>query len=194
MQLQERFRTRRLLLTRPRRSDFDDLLRMHRDPRVTQTLCGSAQDGHAEARVEELVSQWERHGFGWWVARDPESGHFIGRGGLRPVIVDGAPEVEVGFGLLPEFWGRGYATEIARVSIAQGFVRLGLPDVVSLTQPGNRASRRVMEKARLRYERDTVHGGLPHVLYRLTAEAWRTAPVARAGGTARAAAALHAGC
>ncbi len=193
MQLQEQFRTRRLLLTRLRRSDLHDLLCMHHDPRVTPTVSGSGRDSHAEALGEELVSQWERHGFGWWAVRDPASGHFIGRGGLRPAIVDGAPEVEVGFGLLPEFWGRGYATELARVSIAQGFVRLALPDVISLALPGNRASRRVMEKARLRYERDTVRGGLPHVLYRLTAEAWRTAPVARVRDTAHVAAALQAG-
>ncbi len=43
---------------------------------------------------------------------------------------------------------------------------LGVREVISLTLHDNRASRRVMEKLGLRYERDVTHAGLPHVLYR----------------------------
>jgi RimJ/RimL family protein N-acetyltransferase len=50
------------------------------------------------------------------------------------------------------------------------FEDLGLIDVVCFTLPANRASRRVMEKAGFEYERDVVHAGSPHVLYRITAK------------------------
>jgi RimJ/RimL family protein N-acetyltransferase len=101
--------------------------------------------------------------------------------------VDGVPEVELGYALLPEFWNRGLATELSRVSVAQGFVRLGLSDIVGFALPGNRGSRRVMEKTGLQYERDVTHAGAPHVLYRLTAASWRTGSPASArdGQTAR---------
>jgi RimJ/RimL family protein N-acetyltransferase len=53
-------------------------------------------------------------------------------------------------------------------------------DLVCFTLTTNHASQRVMEKVGFRYERDVLHAGLPHVLYRLSASAWRG--MTRAGG------------
>ena len=53
------------------------------------------------------------------------------------------------------------------------FERLGMEELVCFTLTINRASQRVMEKAGFEYERDVVHAGQPHVLYRLTASGWR---------------------
>jgi ribosomal-protein-alanine N-acetyltransferase len=181
MQLPERFRTSRLMLTRIGREDFQDLLRLYREAQVTEWLGDARPDGELAAHLEHLAAQWDKDGFGWWALRDPASGQFIGRGGLRRVLLDGAAEVELGYALLPEHWNRGLATELARVSVAQGFVRLHLDEVVSYTLPVNLASRRVMEKTGLRFERNIAHAGAQHVLYRLTAAAWRTGlPAARA--------------
>ena len=57
--------------------------------------------------------------------------------------------------------------------MAVGFERLGLDDVVAFTLPTNRGSWRVMEKTGFEYERDVVHAGLPHVLYRITTSEWK---------------------
>jgi ribosomal-protein-alanine N-acetyltransferase len=188
MQLQERFRTPRLLLTRIVGEDFNDMLGMHREPGVARALGGEQGEGEVATLVEKLATQWEQDGFGWWAVREPASGRFIGRGGLRRVTVDGAQEVEVGYALLPEFWNRGLATELCRVSVAQGFVRLALSEVVGFTLRANHGSRRVLEKAGMCYERDFTHGGAPHALYRLTSASWRNgtaATPARAGHAAQ---------
>lgn len=178
MEFPQRFRTRRLLLQRIERGDLDDFLRMRSDPRVTQAL-GEPRPGQAAVLVHKLAEHWQRHGYGWWAARDPDSGRFLGCGGLRSATIDSAPETEVAYGFLPEYWGRGYATELARVAVAQGFVRLGVRDIVSFALPGNRASLRVMEKAGFAYEREFAHAGRLHVLYRLEVDAWRIAPLQR---------------
>ena len=184
MRLQERFRTPRLLLTRIGPDDLGDMLGLHREAQVARALGGAQADGEIATLVGTLATQWDQHGFGWWAVRDPATGRFIGRGGLRRVNVDSAHEVDLGYALLPEFWNRGLATELCRVSVAQGFVRLGLADIVSFTLPENRGSRRVMEKTGMRYEREIVHGGMQHVLYRLTAACWRTSlPAASARNT-----------
>lgn len=156
---------------------------MHRDPGVAEALGGHRPDTEWDFVAEELAAHWDRHGFGWWLARDAQSGDLIGRGGLRRVEICGREETEVGFAVLPEFRGRAYATELARVAVAQGFVRLGLADVVSFTQPGNESSRRVMENTGFAYERDFDHAGLPHVLYRLAATSWRMMPLAAKPGS-----------
>jgi [ribosomal protein S5]-alanine N-acetyltransferase len=67
--------------------------------------------------------------------------------------------------VMPEFWRRGFATEIARaiLDVATG---LGIRGLVAFTLPTNLGSRGVMEKVGFRYERDIVWAALPHVLYR----------------------------
>ena len=75
-------------------------------------------------------------------------------------------EVEAGWAIVPKRWGEGLATELARASVSTAFEQLGLGEVVAFTLPDNAASRRVMEKVGLTYERDIEHAGLPHVLYR----------------------------
>ena len=78
------------------------------------------------------------------------TGEFIGDCGL--VYVEGkGPEVEVAYHLTKEWWGRGLATEAARACLDYGFRELGLREIIAICFPEHVASRRVMEKAGMRY-------------------------------------------
>ncbi len=158
--------TARLLLSRITATDYPDLQAMQQDPRVMATLGGMVSETELQARHERNLEHWRQHGFGWWVARLRSDGRFVGRGGLRRANVDGKDEVEVGYGLIPEFWGQGLAVELAAASIEPA-MSLQLDEIVCFTLPTNLRSRRVMEKVGFRYEKDFVWCGLPHVLYRL---------------------------
>lgn len=171
----EELRTARMLLARIRDADGADLCRLHADPRVMATLGGVRSAEETAGMTARMVAHWEAHGFGLWVAREPGTGRFIGRGGLQRAVVGGGAEVEVAYALAAEWWGRGLATELALKSVRVGFAELRLGDLVAFTVPDNRASRRVMEKAGFRYERDVMHAGRLHVLYRTTASAWQAA-------------------
>ncbi|MHC4549465.1 MAG: GNAT family N-acetyltransferase [Planctomycetota bacterium] len=168
------FVTDRLAAARLRAADLDDLCRLHRDPRVMATLGGVRSADETRQGLAKALAHWERHGFGIWVFRDRADGVFVGRAGLRHLPVDGCDEVELLYALRAEHWGRGLATEMAGALVNMGFEHLGLTNVIALALPTNRASRRVMEKAGLQYERDVIHASLPHVLYRLTASVWAT--------------------
>jgi len=160
-------RTDRLLLRRMRAADLRDLHRMHRDPRVMATLGGVRPAAATVRLVRRVQRSWTRHGFGLWTVRDPDTGVFLGRGGLLGTRVGGGDDVEVAYAFVPECWGRGLATELARESVRVAFDVLELPDVVCFTTPTNAASLRVMEKLGFRAERDVVVRGLPHVFCRL---------------------------
>jgi [ribosomal protein S5]-alanine N-acetyltransferase len=164
-------RTARLLLTRMRESDLADLSRMYLDPKVMATLGGVRSEEQTRDLLQRHLAHWEQHGFGWWVARELATGRFAGRGGLRFWAIEDREEIEVGYGLLSDFWGQGLATELAAASVRVALEVLGQTEVISFTLPTNTASRRVMEKCGFRYERDVIHADLPHVLYRLTAAA-----------------------
>ncbi len=106
--------------------------------------------------------------------RAKADGRFAGRGGLRHVHVGGNDVVELAYALMAAFWGRGLATEMAQTLLTVAFEHLGMADIVAFTLATNEASRRVMEKVGCKFERDMVHAGLPHVLYRIKREAYVT--------------------
>ena len=148
-----------------------ELAAFHRNERVMATLGGVAKEEETAEWVERNVEHWAEHGFGIFVFRDRETGELVARAGIRRIELGGRDEVEIAYAVMPERWGEGLATEIADTLVALAFERLGLADVVAVTLPTNAASRRVMEKAGLVYERDVEHAGQTHVLYRRSAGA-----------------------
>ena len=103
---------------------------------------------------------------------------FVGFVGLQLAVFAApfTPAVEVGWRLARAYWGRGYATEVARAALADGFGRLGLDEIVSFTVPGNTRSRAVMERLGMTrnpeddFDHPSFAEGHPlrrHVLYRL---------------------------
>lgn len=160
-------RTPRLLLRRMTADNLDDLTRMHLDARVMATLGGLRSPEETREWLAQKLEHWRQHGFGLWLARDRQTGQFAGRGGLQHVEIDGRDAIEIGYSFLPEFWGRGLATELARESIRIAFEVLILPEIVCFTLTTNHASQRVMQKAGFLYERELVYKDLPHAFYRL---------------------------
>jgi RimJ/RimL family protein N-acetyltransferase len=165
----ERVLTPRLVCERLVPEHADELSGLLLDPRVVRTLW-PRDELPTELDVRESlrakVDHWERHGFGMWLARDRETGEMVGRGGLQYTYTAGLNDVEAGWAVVPERWGQGLGTELAHACVEAAFGPLGLLELVAFTLPDNTASRRVMEKAGFTYERDIVHAGLPHVLYR----------------------------
>lgn len=153
---------------------------MHCDPRIMATLApagvpngGVLSDEETRRFLPRHLDHWDRHGYGLWVFRDKADGRFVGRAGLHNTRVGGEDGVELAYALMAEFWGRGIATEMAGAILMVAFEQLGIAELVCFTLTTNRASQRVMEKVGFKYERDIVHAGLPHVLYRIAASEWK---------------------
>jgi RimJ/RimL family protein N-acetyltransferase len=158
----ERLETERLVGERIRPDHIESLIAMHESPRVAEWLGGHARREWYAAKL----AHWDEHGFGDWVFHERDGGALVGRTGLRHVVIDDSPEVEVGYMVDPDRWGRGYATEMTVAVVATGFA-LGLSDVVAFTLPHNVRSQRVMEKSGFTYEKPIEWADLPHVLYRI---------------------------
>ena len=168
----DELRTEQLLLERPDERDRAEMRAMHADTEVMATLGGIRTGRESDAIFDRLVAHWGAHDFGYWMVRDPDSGRFAGRGGLRQLAVEGEPVVEVGYGLMSDYWGRGLATEIAEACVRAAFEVIGLRSLVCFTATTNQKSQRVMVKAGFRYEKDFVYAEIPHRLCRLDVERW----------------------
>jgi RimJ/RimL family protein N-acetyltransferase len=110
--------------------------------------------------LPRILRDYERYaGLGRWAATEAATGAFVGWFGLEPRVRGDRPDpydVELGYRLRRAVWGRGYATEGSRALIDKAFAELGVRRVYAETMAVNAASRRVMEKAGLRYRR-TFH-------------------------------------
>jgi RimJ/RimL family protein N-acetyltransferase len=183
----ERFLTDRMAARRICAGDFEDIFRLHTDPRVVATLGGPRSDEQTREYLQACLVHWDQYGWGQWIFEqrmlddrgmldergrldERAAGPLVGRCGLRHYAVSGAdvgPDaIELLYAVRAEYWGRGLATEMARAVLRLAFEQLGLESVVAFTLPTNLASRRVMEKAGMRYDRDITHAHRPHVLYR----------------------------
>jgi RimJ/RimL family protein N-acetyltransferase len=132
-----------------------------------------------EAMILGIETRMDRQGTGLWAAELKENKEFIGYIGLNVpgYTLPFSPCVEIGWRLGYGYWGNGYAQEGARASLAFGFEKLGLQEIVPFTTAGNLRSRRVMERIGMTYDPlgDFDHPQLPpnhpllkHVLYRMT--------------------------
>lgn len=165
--MSETFYTPRLVATRLDLGDYADYRRLGQDPQVRAWLGGTIlSEEETRATLDIADTHWRERGYGIWTLRKVLGGKFVGRVGLRHCPVGGQQEIELLYTLLPEFWNQGLATEAARAALSLGFEQFQLPRIVAFTLPTNIASRRVMEKCGMLYERPIVHAGLPHVLYR----------------------------
>ena len=104
--------------------------------------------------IDRNEHEYRERGFGLWIVTERATGAFVGECGLTKQVFAGTSEIEVGYQLRPEFWGRGLATEAAAACVAFGRDVAGLDRIVALIDPRNEASKRVAAKIGLTWERD----------------------------------------
>jgi RimJ/RimL family protein N-acetyltransferase len=162
----ESFSTPRMCAERLVAAHFDIVHGMHQDALHMEMLGGLRTLEQTEQYMQLNLDHWDRYGFGTWLLKTPDTGEVMGRALLRHITLDTIVETEVGYSLLPAYWGYGLATEIATRCLQIARIELSLPSIVGLTLPHNTRSRNVLQKIGLTYERDIIHAALPHVLYR----------------------------
>lgn len=168
-----RFETPRLVVRSFAPTDEDAWLAMVREPGFSRFL---PPDPPASAetfrRMLERRSTLERdRGYAVWAIDAKETGRFVGQCGLYPAEWTG-PEIELAYHFRTAAQNHGYATEAARAALAYGFSHAGLERVIALVMPENLASRRVAEKAGLRFEGAATYYGLEGLRKYVAERAW----------------------
>ena len=149
--------TARLILRQFIEADGDNLFDLNNDPAVMRFLNGgkpASRDVIQNETLPRYLSYYERYAaLGVWATIEKSTGEFVGWFSFKPKTEGRLDEVELGYRLRQPAWGKGYATEGARALIRKGFTELGVRRVVAETMTVNLGSRRVMEKAGLKYVR-----------------------------------------
>jgi RimJ/RimL family protein N-acetyltransferase len=172
--------TPRLRLRRLRASDEPSLVTLDRDPEVMRYVgspAGVRSPDETTARVRQRILESDRgdhEPLGFWRIEGRDDEAFLGLGALlrMPESGPGPADVEVAYRLARAAWGRGIATEAAGALVAHGLRTVGLPRLVAVTYPENRASQGVLDK--LGFERRGLaeYKGVQATFHVLTREAW----------------------
>jgi RimJ/RimL family protein N-acetyltransferase len=146
--------TDRLVLRRMSIEDAEFMLGLLNEPSWLRFIGDRGVRTLEEARAYILkgpVDMYDRLGFGLYLTELKGERVPIGICGL--VKRDFLADVDIGFALLPGFWGQGYAYEAAAAVMAHGKAALGLKRIVAITNPENHSSIRLLEKLGLQFDR-----------------------------------------
>ena len=128
------------------RADEDVLLAMFRDAGVRRFLLDGVlvERDWVRAEIEASMRRFSEGSLGFFLARDRIDDEPVGFAGFRPFREP--PVLELLYGLSPGYWGRGFATEMARAMLALAFDRHGLDAVDTAVDAPNVASLRVLRR------------------------------------------------
>lgn len=160
--------TKRLLLREFDEGDVGPFYLMGSDPAVIR-YTGDPGGGltSLEHALEVLrtrpIADYRKYGYGRWACVLKSSGEVIGFAGLKFLPESG--DVDLGYRLLPAYWGQGLATEACRAIMDHGRTRLRLGRIIAMVHPDNVASVRILEKLGLTRVGEVDFGGKRFVKY-----------------------------
>ncbi len=162
--------TERLRLRRFRREDVDAVFSIIGDDVAMQYYPRTFDRDDARQWVDRNLLRYAKDGHGLFAVMLKGSDEVIGDCGVIRQVVEGEPQLEVGYHFRRDHWGRGYATEAAHACVGLAFQSFGVETVISLIRPENIPSRRVAERNGMKMERQVMHYNLPHLVYAMSRE------------------------
>lgn len=136
--------TTRLVLRPPRLEDLDPWADMMADKDTVRFIGGVTPRAMVWRGLMTMIGSWHATGFAMFSVIEKSSGRWVGR--LGPWMPEGWPGPEVGWAIVRDRWGRGYATEGAVAATNWAFDHLRWSRVIHSIDPDNLASQEVARK------------------------------------------------
>lgn len=158
--------TERLFFRKYSLDYLDEVAKWYQDEEMMRFYGGLKSREEVETMIRERhLPAWDEHGYGYCILILKESGEAIGHCGLLHQLINDTDELEVGYLLQKNYWGRGLATEAAGAFYDYALNTLGNHRITSIIHPDNSASIHVAEKNGLAYEKTATWRGNPACLY-----------------------------
>jgi RimJ/RimL family protein N-acetyltransferase len=142
--------TERLRLRTWDHDDQGSFFDLMNTPAVMRWLGGLQTPEAWSAAFKRLMAYERDYGFTFWLVERQSDSEMLGFCGLKRANAPGADaiagEMEIGWRLREDAWGKGYAKEAALHSLDLAFSRFGADRVVAVTAAGNRASQGLMKR------------------------------------------------
>ena len=136
--------TPRLLLRPPRLDDLDAWAAMMTDPEAARFIGGTMPRALSWRGIMTMIGSWHANGFAMFSVIEKSTGRWVGR--LGPWQPEGWPGPEIGWAIVRDCWGRGYAPEGAAAATNWAFDTLGWTEIIHSIAPDNLPSQQVARK------------------------------------------------
>ncbi|MFK7806627.1 MAG: GNAT family N-acetyltransferase [Saprospiraceae bacterium] len=168
----EKINTSRLYLRPFQITDAEALFQLDSDPEVLRYLHEKPKESVDEVKERILAVQldYKKYGVGRLAIIHKETGAFIGWSGLKFItesINEHSDFYDVGYRLLKEHWGKGYATEAALASVQYGFEKLNLKTIYAMADIKNAGSNNILTKIGMTKVTQFEEDGIPHFFYKI---------------------------
>jgi len=174
--------TDRLLLRPPTAEDFPAYAEFMGSEATAQFLGGAQPPSVAWRQWAAITGAWVLNGFSMFSFIEKATNRWIGRGG--PWMPEGWPGTEVGWGIVADAQGKGYAKEASTAALDWAFDELGWSEVIHCIAPDNAASIGVARALgstlrRAGFEAPAPMSGVVWDLYGQSREEWRARRASR---------------
>ncbi len=146
----------RLLLRNILPVDKNFIIDLWTNPDVTKYMGGPRNINNLKLSIEDNINNPFQNEYDLWIVIDKSTQNPVGHCGLLNKKVEEVEEIEVVYVINKEFWGKGYATEIANVLIKYAFEEKKIDSVIALIKSQNEASVKVVLKAGIKLEKEVV--------------------------------------
>lgn len=155
------FETERCLIHTLQRSDTMDVKKLYINQEVRKYLGGTREENSIEQVLEDMLNAGSDSMY--WVVREKHTEDFIGLVSLDPHH-DGYYQ-EISYQLLPNWWGKGYASEAVQVLLNYALNELNLSKIIAETQTANTSSCKLLERLGMELERTVCRFGAEQAIY-----------------------------
>ncbi len=167
--------TPRLILRSWTEEDLLPFVQLNSDENVMKYFAKSLSENESREMFNRIQTHFEENGYGLYAVETKKHKAFIGFTGFQkiPFETDFTPGIEIGWRLMFDKWGKGYATEAASACLRYAGERLEFKEVYSFTTIWNKMSENVMQKIGMEKVKEFNHPLLAenhllskHVLYK----------------------------
>ncbi|CRX37902.1 GNAT family N-acetyltransferase [Estrella lausannensis] len=161
--------TARLTIRWFREDDRAAFKSLVQDPEVMRfSLKGPANDADVDVLFAKLRQDYQEHGFGLFALEEKSSKAVIGFAGIKQWEIDGEIHKELGYRLLPKYWGKGLAFEATRCISDWAFKTLDLNCLIALIEPENLRSIKLAKRLGMKRVKSSLFLGVYTDIYLLT--------------------------
>lgn len=162
-------RTNRLSFRKVKPTDFKLWLPFHEEPLSSQYWDGLPKNPvtACQQQFDSIFERYENRRGGMNALICSETGDFIGLCGLLIQTVDSEEALEIGYSVLPNYWGRGFAAEAAQKCKEVAFQNDWAPHLISIIHIDNTPSKKVAVKIGMQWYRTTRYANNPVDVYRV---------------------------
>ena len=151
------FETPRLLVRQYDLSDEDSFFLLNGNEEVVRYIRPAKTRVESDLYLRQVIEAYQANPlYGRWAAVNKIDQRFVGSFAVIPV--EGKKQMQLGYALLPENWGKGYATELTKAGLEYVFTKTEIDPIFAYAELPNLPSQKVLVKAGFKFMGNSREG------------------------------------